>query len=39
MSVVDGATHAQKYGVESRRSSLKDVTEIFVLFLRGAQLV
>jgi len=38
--VVDGATHSQKDGVESGRSSLKKVAEIlFVPFLRDAQQV
>ena len=39
MSVEDGATHAQKDGVESNGNSLKDVAEIFVLFMCGTQLV
>ena len=38
-SVVDGATHSQKDGVEGNGGSLKDGAEAFVLFLRGAQLV
>ena len=37
MSVVDGATHTQKDGVEGNRGSYKDA-KIFVLFLCGAQL-
>jgi hypothetical protein len=37
--VVDGATHSQKDGVEGNGGSLKDTAEVFVLFLRGAQLV
>jgi hypothetical protein len=39
VGVVDGATHAQKDGVESNGNSLKDVAEIFVLFMCGTQLV
>ena len=33
--VVDGATHSQKDGVESKGGSLKDRAEAFLLFLRG----
>jgi len=39
VSVVDGATHTQKDDVESNGGSLKNVAEIFVLFLCGVQLV
>jgi len=39
VSVVDGATHTQKDGVEGNRGSLKGGAEAFILFLRGAQLV
>ena len=39
MSVVDGATHTQKDDVDSNGGSLKNVAEIFVLFLCGVQLV
>jgi hypothetical protein len=38
VNVVDGATHAQRGGVECNGGSLKDGAEAFVLFLRGAQL-
>jgi len=38
-SVVDGATHAQKNGVEGNGGSLEDGAEAFVLVLHGAQLV
>jgi hypothetical protein len=36
MIVVDGATHSPKDGVEGMGGTLKDVAQIFVLFLRGA---
>ena len=39
VSVVDGATHTQKDDVDSNGGSLKNVAEIFVLFLCGVQLV
>ena len=39
MSVVNGATHTQKDGVEINGGSLESVAEIFVLFLCGVQLV
>ena len=39
VSVVDGAAHTQKDDVESNGGSLKNVAEIFVLFLCGVQLV
>ena len=40
MSVVDGAAHIQKNGVESNGGSLENVAEVFVLFLLcGVQLV
>ena len=38
VTVVKGATHSQKDGVESNGSPLKDGADAFVLFLRGAQL-
>jgi hypothetical protein len=38
VSVVDGATHSQKDGVECNRGSLKAGAGAFVLFLCGAQL-
>ena len=37
--VVDGATYSLKDGVQGNEGSLKDHTEVFVLFLRGVQLV
>jgi len=39
VSVVDGAAHTQKDDVESNRGSLENVSEVFVLFLCGVQLV
>ena len=39
MSIVDGAARSQKNGVESSRGVLKNGAEVFVLFLRSAQLV
>jgi hypothetical protein len=39
VAAVDGATHAPKYGVEGIRGSLKNGTEVFMLFPRDAQLV
>ena len=39
VSVVNGATHTQKDGVEINGGSLESVAEIFVLFLCGVQLV
>jgi hypothetical protein len=39
LSGVDGATHTQKDGVQSNGGSLKNVAEIFVLFLCGVHLV
>ena len=39
VTVVDGATHSQKDGVESNGCYLNGGTEAFVLFLCGAQLV
>jgi hypothetical protein len=39
VSVVDGAAHTQKDDVESNEGSLGNVADVFVLFLRGAQLV
>ena len=39
VSVVDGATHSQKDGVEGNGGSLKGGAEAFLLFLCGAQLV
>ena len=39
MSVVDGATHSQKDGMEGNGGSLKDGAEAFLLFLCNAQLV
>ena len=39
VSVVCGATHSQKNGVESNGGSLTDGAEALMLFLRGAQLV
>ena len=39
VSIVDGATHTQKDDVESNGGSLENVTKVFVLFLRGVQLV
>ena len=39
VSVVDGATHTQEDDVEGNGGSMENVAEIFVLFLRGAQLV
>ena len=40
VSVVDGAAHIQKNGVESNGGSLENVAEVFVLFLLcGVQLV
>ena len=38
MIAIDGATHSQKDGVESNGCSLKGGAEVFLLFLRGAQL-
>jgi len=37
--VADGAVHTQKGDVESNGGSLKNVAEVFVLFLCGVQLV
>jgi hypothetical protein len=39
VSVVDGATHTQKYDVESNGDSLENIAKGFVLFLCGVQLV
>ena len=39
VSVVDGADHTQEDDVESNGGSLKNVAEIFVMFLCGVQLV
>jgi len=39
VSVVDGAAHTQKDDVKSNRGSLENVAKVFVLFLRGVQLV
>ena len=39
MNVVDGATHTQKYDVESNGDSLENVAKVFLLFLCGVQLV
>ena len=39
VSVVDGAARTQKDDVESNGGSLENVAEVFVLFLRGVQLV
>jgi hypothetical protein len=36
--VVDGATRSQRDGVEGNGGSLKDGAEVFMLFLRSAQL-
>jgi hypothetical protein len=33
VNVADGATHSKKDGVEGNGGSLKDVADIFVLFL------
>jgi len=37
--VVDGTTHSQKDGAEGNGGSLEDSAKVFVLILRGAQLV
>jgi len=39
VSVLDGAAHTQKDGVESNGGSLENVAKIIVLFLCGVQLV
>jgi hypothetical protein len=39
VTVVKGATHSQKDGVESNGSPLKDGADAFVLFPNGTQLV
>jgi len=39
VNVVDGATHTQKYEVESNGDSLENVAKVFLLFLCGVQLV
>ena len=40
MSVVDGATHSQKDGMEGSRGFFNNGAEaLLVLFVRGAQLV
>jgi hypothetical protein len=39
VGVVDGAAHTQKDDVKSNRGSLENVAKVFVLFLRGVQLV
>ena len=39
VSIVDGAVHTQKDAVKSNGGSLENVAKVFVLFLRGVQLV